>query len=100
VCVAVHNLECNRKLKYNIIEYVVLVPKVVRKKLITISLINNPTLKTLNIIIGTFTNSSVNIVTGYGLGGRGFFPVMGKIFFSGSQRQDQLWIPTSILSNE
>jgi hypothetical protein len=42
-------------------------------------------------------DNSIDIMTYYGLGGRGKFPMKGKIFFIYIQRADQLWGGPSLL---
>jgi hypothetical protein len=48
------------------------------------------------VLKSTSQESSMDIVTGYGLGGRGSIPGKGKIFLL-PQRPDRLWCPPILL---
>jgi hypothetical protein len=51
------------------------------------------------VFISYSQNSSVGIVTGYGLDDRGSIPGGGYEFFSSTPCPDRLWGPPSLLSN-
>jgi hypothetical protein len=49
--------------------------------------------------LGQSRDSSVSIVTGYGLDGQHSIPGRGKRFFSSTQCPDRLWVQPNLLSN-